>query len=258
MLISEGRRRLAEACETLAARQQRIKAAVRARIREIDHQVTIDKIRADSAAAVEQIKASQATVRRAEERLSIAVLHAQLSSARIRDEVPFALLEKWHTLHLELTGSAPADELAHLPLWQREIVRLARELQIHVSFAALPGVNAYAWATRKEIEIAPITSSHGYATALHECGHAAWPCDASHRRVAMGASSGKTCCVRCEVRAWEWAIAQAQPTWTKGMHRNLRQALSSYRRYGTVAEQTAIDDLVSDLGFFRAQLTRLT
>jgi len=142
---------------------------------------------------VKDIKAMQASLRRSEERLSITQLNLLLSLARARGEMPLELLERWHTLHLETTGSTSADERAHLPLWQREIARLARELQIHRSFAALPGVNAYAWPALKQIEIAPITSSHGHATALHECGHAARPCDASHRRVPMGASSGKTC-----------------------------------------------------------------
>ena len=253
--VSEGHRRLAEACESAAARQQRIKAAVAERIREINHQVRLETIRRDGAEAVAHIKAQQASTRRGEERLSMSLLDLQLENARARGEVPFDLLEKWHLMHVEATSTTPPDERAHLPLWQHEIARLARELQIEVSMAATPGANVYAWAGLKQIEIAPITSAFGYTSALHELGHCARPCDATHRRAAM--AGGKTCCVQCEMEAWRWSIAQAKPTWTKGMHRHLAPALSSYRRYGTVAEQSAIDDLVSDRGLFRAQLARL-
>ena len=66
-----------------------------------------------------------------------------------------------------------------------------------------------------------------------------------------------TLCVACEIDAWRFAIAAAQPTWTRAMHQRLAQSLETYVPYATPAEKIAIRDLEGKLGFCQSRQDRL-
>jgi hypothetical protein len=173
-----------------------------------------------------------------------------------RKPFPVALAARWNRIHGEVTATTPSDEVALVPRWRAHVDAEARRLGVTIAWTAT-AMNAYAVASRKEIEISPIVSAFSYATARHELGHVARPCQPSHRRVTSDAALKKTVCVRCELAAWCWAQEDAQPGWTARMQECLAQSLPTYAEYATKAERQEIEELVSGIGFRRAQLARI-
>lgn len=137
-----------------------------------------------------------------------------------------------------------------VPRFRAHIDTVLRTHRITATYQA--GVEAgYAWPTLHRVELPPIVDASTYATALHEIAHVISPCPgrATHPRV-----SG-TGCPRCEVAAWEWAIAIAV-TWTATMHADSAAALRTYRPAATGEDAAAIDQFVGPHGYRLARLRR--
>jgi hypothetical protein len=136
--------------------------------------------------------------------------------------------------------------------YRAHVSTLASRLGVRVLQEVVWGAdNAYA--SRKQITIEPIRSEWLYATALHELGHSANPCQPTHVRVP--AEDKKTVCVRCEFNAWRWAQQNALD-WTREAHENQVKALTTYRKYATPDEARELDGMNSDIGYRRALMSR--
>ena len=228
--------------------------------RKLDHRIKLDQIRRDGSANVQQIREGWSGLRRKEEALSLRLLEdrvrwASADARQGRKGFPIELAQRWHDTRLELTNTTPPDEVALLPLWQRDIEQCARVLGVSIEWTATP-MNAYSFGRGKRIEISKIVTATSYAKARHELGHQARPCQPTHRPVTTDAKLKRSVCVACELGAWQWAIDGACPQWTRRMHDCFSRSLRSYHRYGTPSEQRAIDDMASGLGFRHAQLAQ--
>jgi hypothetical protein len=175
--------------------------------------------------------------------------------ARRGKPLPLDLAERWHRMRIEQAGivlPAYADAVAQ---WRAHIVTLCEQLRVKVRWEpAAAGINAYAWAKRKEIEIPPVTGPGSYCVALHEIGHCRHPCD--HQRVDDVLK--ESVCVRCELLAWSFASREAQPHWSREMHTRMTQAVTTYERYASHAERDEIRAMTSQLGFCQIRQERIT
>jgi hypothetical protein len=227
--------------------------------RKLDHRIALDKIKRDSDAWLANYRDKQAQLRRGEESLSKRVIEDRLRTARLKAQregrgVPIDVARRAHDLRLEQSGVVLAADRPFIELWRRDVAAEARRLGVEIIWEPkCAGINAYAWPALKRVEGAPITSAGLYITMKHELGHNACPCEKSHTRSKTDDGS---CCVRCEIRAWQWSIDRAVPQFTAAMHARLARSLPTYRKYGTPNEQREIDDLVSGIGFRQAQLRR--
>jgi hypothetical protein len=219
--------------------------SVAERMRQIDHEIAMKRIREDSA----KWQRTLAETRRLEERVRLQLRQFDWQNAKFwrRTDgrpVPMTLLEQQQRHVIETHGIVLPSEEHQVERYRRHIADLARLHGIAISWDAAY-INGYAWSRLKKIECAPIVSAWGYATVLHEIGHVAHPCEPSHTKVKAGE---KTYCVACEVRAWRAASAWAL-AWTEEMHCNMREALASYRKFATDAERAVIDAMSSRMGF---------
>ena len=129
---------------------------------------------------------------------------------------------------------------AWVPRWQAHIERIATHLGVSISYDVIAARNAYAFPVSKRIEISPITSPETYAAALHEEGHCTKPCQSSHRRVQI--DTFKSCCIRCELEALQWARARAIE-WSREMQAELARCIETYRQHATAVEDDEIRQL---------------
>ena len=191
--------------------------------------------------------------RRLEEALTISSTEGSMQMYRGpllgKGRTPLDLARRFHRIRTERPGDPEIPDL------RAQVDQWARELDIEIRWTAKP-VNGYAWRRTKEIEIAPIRSEAAFATAAHEIGHVACPCESDHVRVPRKTWLG-TVCVACELAAWHWAMARS-PRWTWEMHADMADALPSYRDYGSAEHQAEIDRLTSRLGFHEIRLQRVT
>jgi hypothetical protein len=248
-------------CEQLApAEREKREREIRVKWWHNDFKADLDsRLRRDALIRdLDKIDEAATRLRRAEEALTIAHTESMMKIHRGpllgQGRTPVSLARRFHRIRTERADGPEIPEL------RAQIDRWTRELGIHVRWTATPAVNAYAWQRTSEIEIAPIRSEAAFATAAHEIGHVACPCEPDHVRVPRKTRLG-TVCVACELAAWYWAIPAVERTphqWTREMHTNLADALPSYRDYATAPQQREIDELVSDLGFRRIQLHRRT
>lgn len=217
-------------------------------MQEIDHRVKMEQIREDGKASRE----SWTKLRRAEEGLSIAVIR---SLARTSPTVEN--LARFHETTCALQEIVPIEDEPFVALWTAHVDDLARVNRARLRFVENGNVNAYAWPTLREAEGPPIRDVTAYATWLHEvAGHVANPCQPDHRRVKTtdGLSS---CCVQCELVAWEAAQAIARPSWTRRMHTVMTVSLRTYTKYATDSERTTIDRMTNGLSFYEVQQRRV-
>jgi hypothetical protein len=242
------------------ARQRAERAAMKARGE--THRRTLEKIRRDSDERIRKMRAEDADLRRKWEALSLSILRDAVTSASRAARfglkaptLPLALAQQWQDVHCHLANVTPRDEVTLVPIWKAHVREVARHLQVAIEWAATP-MNAYAWAKSRRIEVSPIITGADYATVLHELGHCAWPCEPTHAPVIIHEKLKKSCCVACELAAWQWAQRHARPGWTSRMHDCLSRSLTTYRTYGTAPEQRTIDEMVSPVGFRAAQLAR--
>jgi hypothetical protein len=242
------------------AQKREIKRQVWTRMREIDHEIRMQAIKRRSA----EFAATLARDRRAEERASNEVLDLRFDIWRTRRHIwdLYAAKEGEPPPRLDIKLARDVNRRAlesidrgqdpQVHAYREHVVALCQKLSVKSTYAVTYFGQAYAWGTLKEVELRPINSEFSYAIALHELGHCARPCEKSHVRVTMGKHK-ETCCVRCELAAWRWAIDHAI-RWDKDSHEALCHGLTSYRKYGTPAEQADIDAMTSKIGFRRAQL----
>ena len=226
--------------------------------RTLNHKIRMDAIREEGARNLKKIQEDAASLRRNEEAASAACTRCDYALARAvhRGQVPLGVAQHYFDLLHDQQGIVIPEDQPHLGLWRADIEADARRMNVTIWWAPeCAGINAYAWVKLKRIEIAPATSAGLYATAKHELGHVARPCARGHQPIM---TAGKKRCVACELEAWRWAIVHSQPTWSRRMHDRLTRSLLTYRSFGTAAEQTKIDDLVSDLGFYRAWHERVS
>ena len=222
--------------------------------RRLDHRIRMDNLRQD----VAQLQEARTALRRKEEALGLLVLKGRVRRASAAAEwggkgISVELAQAWSDTQIELAGTTPADEVALVPIWQRDVEQCARVLGVSIEWTATP-MNAYSFGLAKRIETSPIVSGTSYASARHELGHQARPCQPAHSRITTDVKLKRSVCVRCELSAWAWAVDGARPQWTRRMHNCLSRALRTYHRYGTASEQRAIDEMTSGIGFRSAQL----
>jgi hypothetical protein len=240
------------------AKKREIAHQVKLRLIRIDHEIRMQAIRRKSADFHEKL----ALERRTEERISNELLDLRFGTWRLNRRMweytskkgePFPQLDL--SLAKKLTRrvleSIDRGQDPQVQAWRHHIAALCQELGVRPTYAVEYFGQGYAWASLKEIELPPINSAFTYGTGPHELGHTQHPCEKSHTRVTIEA--GRTCCVRCELLAWRWAIDHAI-RWDSDSHESLVCGLSSYRKYGTPAEQAEIDAMISPIGFRRAQL----
>jgi hypothetical protein len=229
--------------------------------RNLRHKIALQRIRDDG----RNFTATMAALRRREEQLSLRLLRdrvkwAHEDAARGRKAFPLDLAERWQAQQSEIAGVTRPDEVPFVAAWNKWAVDSARDLGVEILWTATPGVNAYAWQKLMRIEVAPIRSAASCATAGHEFGHCACPCQPSHIRVETDKELKRTCCPECEINAWRWAIEHIRPTWTRRMHDCLARSLATYRRYAadgsTIARQ--MDEVISPMAYFNARQRRAT
>jgi hypothetical protein len=237
------------------AKRREIAHQVRMRMIQIDHEIRLAEIKRKSA----ENRRRLAENRRQEERVSNAVLDLSVATWRLKGSIAAAKGEAPPPLDLTLAKdmtrrvgeSIPRDTDPEVIRYRRHIAALCQELGVKPKFVVEFFRQGYAWSSLKEIELPPINGRFSYAIGMHEAAHCACPCEKSHVRVKT--ENGETVCVKCELAAWKWAIAHAV-AWEKDMHEAMVGGLSSYRKFGTPAEQAEIDAMISPLGFRRAQL----
>lgn len=201
---------------------------VERRVREIKHQIRLDRIRADGA----KLKEVRRQTRRLQEAITFKVLRLRQLGGSITVE------DRQQLLDAAATGVVRPGTQAEVERYRRHTAALAAGLGVHVEYVdAIRCLNGYAWPRLKVIEVTPIATPRDYATVLHELGHVARPCEPTHHR-----AKGQPCLV-CELSAWRWAMQAAQPAWTRAMHAQLKQSLPTYKRYGTQGQQREIDAL---------------
>jgi hypothetical protein len=138
----------------------------------------------------------------------------------------------WHHMQLEAWG----PELGFLK-WHVEY--LCRRHDVGIRWTADLAIAAWAIPDERVIEIGPIRTEFGYASALHELGHLVRPCVPSHNRTkGLG-------CPRCEIRAWEFAADVAHPHWTREMHTALSHSLPTYSWVASPQEQREIQTMAT-------------
>lgn len=221
--------------------------------RRLDRDVAASKFRQD----LDAFRRRLAENRRGWERLSVDSARTAIDVRR-RAGLPVSL-----DLLLKRQRHVAADvvldvDAPYVTLWRSHVAELTQRMRVDLSYPVFAAANAYAWPGLKRIEAAPINGASAYATVLHEFGHVAQPCRPPHQRVDASEmpSSRDSVCVQCELLAWVWAIEHARPAWTRSMHGQLASALTTYRPYGTSAEQAEIDAMVSPIGFRSAQIRR--
>jgi hypothetical protein len=215
----------------------------------------LDKVRTEMA----QLRETERRLRRAEEALAVQLRHTRWSNRKYdarRTGAPIPLTEYFrrHRFLLETKGIVLPDLERTVARWRRDIEAKVAALRISLSWDATPATNAYAWPTLKRIEVAPIIGPETYAVVLHEVGHVAQPCQPSHQRVVVDKLTSY--CVRCEIGAWQWAQREAVD-WQRPMHDVLVESVASYRKHGTPAEQTEIDQFCTGLAFRTVQVARV-
>jgi hypothetical protein len=143
-----------------------------------------------------------------------------------------------------------------VPRYRAHVEQLLRTHSITAMWTAIPCTNAYARATRREIEVAPIVTATDYCAALHEIEHCLHPCTPGHVRVPVPDDPLKrTTCVPCECLAWDFAAMTAL-AWPWIWHQDAAASLRTYQSYGTPREQAAIDQWSSKYGWRRLTLRR--
>ena len=224
----------------------------------LDHQSKLRAIRENGEREVQKIRRDYAHLRRRREAVTAGFIKSAFRLEHLSSDegMPYSVAERYHTLRVEQSGSVASDEQPFVAGWTAHVETAARTMGVTIEWVPeCAGLNSYAWASLRRIEIAPIYSGGLYAVALHELAHVALPCDDTHRR---SNTEDGSCCVRCEIIAWRWAIQHATPAWTRQMHRRLSRSLTTYRSYGTPEEQAELDHLTSDVGLFRALLARIS
>jgi len=220
--------------------------------RNLDHRLKREKMKRETDDWIRNFRKTTADMRRKEEYFS--KWWAERRFKTCRGPIPVDVARLVHQIRVEQDGIVLSADQPFIARWRTHVEAEARQLGVTIEWEPrCAGLNAYAWPTLKRAEFAPITSAGLYATALHEIGHVARPCEKTHTRVKTETG---TLCVQGEIDAWRWAIDRAQPTWTRPMHDRLAQALPSYRQYGTPSEQREIDELASGIGFHQIQLRR--
>ena len=204
-----------------------------------------------------------ADLRRSKERVSVTskerAYEQHKSMQRLTGRpVPIrVVLDKFRILSADVV--LPRDE-ADVTRWRTHVAGLARQHGIAVEYCVIAQQNGYAFAaagsTRARIEVPAITNVAAYACVLHEIGHCLNRCQKDHRTV-KSSDGRRTFCVRCELQAWAWAIAHAEPHWTRAMHRELAESLPSYRKDATASEQAEIDRMCDGRTYFDARIARL-
>ena len=244
-------------------RSERVKHSVRLRMIQIEGETRSAMIRKESEQKIAAFRASYAELRRREEQgtlswLNLRMKWAREDSRRGKGPVPLDLAQRWHDTQLEQSGTIYSQDAPLIPIWSAHADRLLREFQIECTWVPQAGgINAYAFASARRLEVPPITGAGSYGVFLHEVGHVCNPCEPQHRRVAAKDGCG-TVCIACELRAWSFAIEAAEPTWTLEMHRRLARSIGTYEVYATSEKKTAICDIASKLGFYRARQDRIT
>jgi hypothetical protein len=242
-------------------RQRRLDEWLKLYLIRLDGALAVDRIKRESAAKLAEIKAKQAATRRREEAFSRDDLAIRWRWAREdsrRDGTPVRLefARRKHQVLVEQTQTIVPDDAPWVPVWRGHAEELLRTHAIECTWEPhAAGVNAYAWASLRRIEVPPIISAGSYSVFLHEFGHVLRPCEPSHVRVK---TKFESCCVRCEPTAWLWAIDAARPFWTRPMHDRLSSSLRTYESYGTEAERAELAELTSPLGYHRIRLQRAT
>jgi hypothetical protein len=221
-----------------ALRRDRIDATVRARMREIDHEIrmeALDRERVIRCATQDALEAARDD--RAQRRV-----HGKTMGDRWRmvraiqaspDVAPNAdvLKSRKHAEQFLQTHGIAVEVAGH---WAR----------------------GTAWPARKLVRVPwPIRSEWDLATFGHESWHLLLPCRPDHRRVRTEA--GDSVCVQCEIACWLAAVDSHPIVWGQDAHDNLAQGLASYRVYGTPDQQRQIDELIGPTGYRRMRLRRL-
>ncbi len=234
--------------ESAAAMKERVAGAVRRRIAEIDHQIRLAGYRKQTA----DLKAAYKNVRRAEERLSLFYKASRLKIA-LASSTPLSVADAsaWQRLVVETSDLVLDPE--RVARWRQHAETWARWRGVTLCWEATPTINAYADVAGKRIESAPITTPESYADLEHEKGHHERPCRPTHTRVTI--KNDRTCCVRCEIDAWKFAMHDALD-WTRSMHDELRCSIATYAPFATPTEAAEIRELCSALTFRRVQLDR--
>ena len=108
------------------------------------------------------------------------------------------------------------------------------------------------------VAVPPISNRFAIATALHELGHKANPCQPGHRR-KPSKSGSSSCCVRCESMHGRGLAQHVYAgIWWPEQQEDLRRGLGSYRSYATPAERVEMDKLINaEPTPFAAQRLRL-
>ena len=227
---------------------------VRARMRQIDHEIALKKIRDQgerdirTLAEIRRLRESVMLTRQATKWLCIK------HEARIRGtQISVDDARDFHRSVVEGAGIVPDSIAVDVARWQRHANEYIRVRGVRISWAALPTTNAYAWPKLNQIESQPIVSAESYATFQHEKGHNEQPCQPTHARARIDEKN--TCCVRCEIDAWRFAQRDAID-WTESMHRVLAQSLGTYAPYATSTERDEILAISSQIGFLRNRLAR--
>jgi hypothetical protein len=184
--------------------------------------------------SIRQTAASSARLRRSEERLSVTLLEGAVRFRKYGKPPTIDTLRQY--LRVKTEPDAP-----EIPEFRADAERLAKELGVRIWWTVPVPINAYAWETRHEIEVSGATSEEALAVIGHELGHCAEPCEPTHRRVPRESGRGELCCA-CEIAAWQWA-SMSLCRWSDAMHDEMGRCLRTYRRYGTAAEQVAMDTL---------------
>jgi hypothetical protein len=236
--------------------KERITAWVKDRVRRIDHEIKLQQIRNDSEARQREITETFARRRRAEEELGLSFLEGDVAFAKKMGRAQrLTDLRRLHRVKLHRTATTPACDAEFIDLWRAHVDELALRYNVSIVWERRTlGANAYAWPSMSRIEAAPIIDASSYAVLLHELGHIAKPCEPTHTRVTT--TLNDSLCIACEVSAWHWAIDTVRPFWTRTMHQQMADALTTYSKYATDSERHEINEMVSPIGFRRVMLRR--
>ena len=253
----------------LARRQARAEAEQKRRLAhwtrmymiKLNHDTAMTLMRAKHEKDMAAAEAARAKTRRLEEQTDLSWFRTMVGWQRVSaiykgTGIPIASAKRLHRIKVEQSQIVLPADAAQVPVWRAHAERLLQTHAITCAWVpAAAGLNAYAWATLKKIEAPPIMGAGSYVTFLHEVGHVRHPC--KHDRPKQTGPK-RPPCVPCELLAWQFAIQEALPAWTKPMHERMAESLSTYEPHATAAELQEMRALMSTMGFCRGRMDRIT